>query len=197
MISAFGVIHKSFLPTGAAKPAHALTEVERKLIRAKASGKTIKLKTKSGGEKLVRSTPNRAKNAPSAAGRTIYPGTRMPGGKLTKVIASRSQTGQGLHVQGFSQPDGRGGGRIVIHNDADFKATSKHEMAHITPRRNPHTFFRRAQNPERLGREEGRADFLAHGRQTTGQYPGPDNFQRGYNEVQGKMASAKWRKDRR
>lgn len=189
-------ITKSQLVTGGYKAAKDLTAAERKLIGAKAAGKTIRLKTRSGVLKEVKSKPNRMKTAPSAKGRQIYPGIKTERGKLTRVVASRSQTGAATRVQGFSRPDGRGGGHVVIHDDADFKTTAMHEMAHITPKRNPVHYFERTKNPTRLGREEGRADFVAHGRQTAGQYPGSEDFQRGYNEVQGKMASAKGRKEK-
>jgi hypothetical protein len=191
---------KSFVPGRGYKAAKDLSAMERKIVGAKAQGKTIRLKTKSGGEKLVRATPNRAQNAPSAKGRKIWEGISTPRGKLTKVVQSREQTGAGgtnkAGIQGFSNPDGRGGGRVVIHSDADFATTARHEMAHIKPRRNPVNFQRRVmKNPQKLGKEEGRADFIGNkGRVTPGSYPGNAEFQRGYNEVQGKMSVAQRQK---
>ena len=189
------VVGKSYIPTKGYKPANQLSAMERKIVGAKASGKTVRLRRSDGSTTDVKRTPNRMKNAPSAKGKKIYEGFETPRGKLTKVVASRHQTGmhQGAltQVEGFSQPDGRGGGRIVIHDDADFKKTAAHELQHILPRRNPHRFFERAKDPVRLGREEGRADFMANGKPTPGQYPGSAQFKSGYNEVQNKMASAK------
>lgn len=188
MNSAFGVDHggvrKSFVPGGGFKRAKGLTEIERHIVRNKAQGNRAMLRQGQSQK-------------PSAKGRKIWEGIETKRGKLNQVMASRTQTGAGPHIQGFSNPDGRGGGRVVIHTDADFKTTARHEMAHIKPKRNPVTMQARLKNPERLGREEGRADFLAHGKQSTGSYPGDDTFKRGYNETQGRMAAAKWRKDRK
>lgn len=193
----FNSVGKSFNPiTGSYKKATQLSGLERKVIGAKAKGKTVKLKTKSGAEKIVKPAGNRAKNAPSSKGRQIYPGVKTQRGKLTKVMASRGQSApSGLgHTEGYSLPDGRGGGHVVVHTDANFKTVHAHEMAHIKPKRNPVRLSERRQSPLVQGREEGRADFIAHGKQTTGQYPGGQMFQGGYNEVQGKMAAAKFRK---
>lgn len=196
MTSAFGVDHgyvsKSFVPGQGFKAANKLDDVERHIVRnATLGGKAARTKTGSSEKKAVR-RQGEGKNRTK-----IYEGVRTDRGKLTKVVANRRQTGAGPQVQGFSQPDGRGGGRVVIHDDADFKTTARHEMAHITPKRNPVRFFERTKDSNRLGREEGRADFVASGKQTAGQYPGNDQFKRGYNEVQGRMAAAKWRKDNR
>jgi len=203
--SAFGIDHvtKSYMPGKGYIAATKLTSTQRKVIGLKAQGKTIKLKSPKG-DRIIKPSPNRMKNAPSATGRKIYEKHEVPNGSgghsgkrgtLTRVMASRHETGLPHGVEGFSMPDGRGGGRVVIHDDVtDFKATAKHEMAHISPRRNPIRMRERLADPVRSGREEGRADFVGYGRQTTGQYPGNAEFKSGYNEVQGKMAAAAYRK---
>lgn len=182
---AFGIC-KSYVPGSGYKSAKALSDVERHIVRNKALGNSAAFKAKGSP----------AKNAPSSKGRRIYEGQETQRGKLTRVVASRSQTGK-PQVEGFSQPDGRGGGRVVIHDDADFKTTAKHEMAHITPKRNPVRFYERVKDETRLGREEGRADYIAHGKQSTGSYPGSSQFKRGYDEVQGKMAQSAFLKEKR
>lgn len=195
MISAFGVEHfsKSYVPGQGFKSASKLDAIERHIVRnATLGGKNAR--------KLVGTTEQRAAQKQKRGGNRTKIYEDIPTkqrGKLTKVVANRAQTGRPSSVQGFSQPDGRGGGRVVIHDDADFASTARHEMAHIAPKRNPVNFFDRVKDPKRLGKEEGRADFRAHGKQTNGQYPGGEDFQQGYNEVQGKMAAAKWRKNQK
>ncbi len=190
---AFG-ISKSYVPGKGYRAAKNLLPKDRALVRAKAQGKTIRLKTASGATKDIKAQPNRMKNARRAKGRQIHQGIKTERGKLTKLMMSRTQSGPLGHAEGYSLPDGRGGGHVVVHDGADFKTTAAHEMAHIKPRRNPVHMANRLKNQNKLGKEEGRADFSAHGRQTTGQYPGSQMFQGGYNEVQGKMAAAQYRK---
>ncbi len=189
---AFFPIEKSFVPGQGYKSAKKLTDIERHIVRNKSLGNRAAFKTKG--------VP--FKNAPASSGNKLYPKLNSSKrGALTRVVAHRKETGAPHGVQGFSQPDGRGGGRLVIHSDVkgkEFQETARHEMAHIAPKRNPHRFFQRVNSdPKRLGRDEGRADFVASGKQTTGQYPGDRAFKEGYNEVQGKMAAAQYRKNLR
>ena len=179
-------VRKSYVPGVGWKAAKGLSDTERHIVRNATLGE--KAVRRAQGTKMQRAAARRKSNR-----KEIYPGQKTERGKLTRVMASRHQTG--LHnpqLQGFSQPDGKGGGRVIIHNDAhDFVATARHELAHIKPRRNPVRFYERSQDPVRLGREEGRADFIGHQKTTPGSYPGNADFQRGYNEVQNKMAYAR------
>lgn len=190
MHSAFGVDHgisKSFVPGKGFKAASKLDSTERHIVRNKAQGNRA----------VMRQVGGRLKNSPSARGQKIYPGIETKKGVLKQVVAHRTKMPQGApgtKIEGYSQPDGRGGGRITVAQDADFTMTHRHEMAHITPKRNPHRFFERTADPKRLGKEEGRADFTAYRGKTPGNYPGNKDFQSGYNEVQGKMAGAKKKK---
>ena len=192
MESAFGVDHgavfKSYVPGVGYKPAKALDYAERHILHNATMGaKTQRKSGKGTPEQVARLRQKIWMNR-----KEIWPGTKTKRGTLTRVITSRSETGG---VGGYSQPDGRGGGRVAIAADADFKTTSRHEMAHIKPKRNPVRMQERlAPGSRRLGREEGRADYIAHGKPTPGQYPGSSDFQSGYNEVQNNMASAKRRK---
>lgn len=184
MISAFGVTHsisKSFVPGVGYKAAKTLDTTERHIVRNATLG--AKAARKAGIKR------------PQSGRTQINPGTETPRGKLKQVWPQYSRHDTGMpHAEGFSLINGRGGGTVVVHRDAvNPKATYRHEMAHIAPRRNPVHFQDRVKNETRKGREEGRADFIAHGKTTTGQYPGGEEFQRGYNEVQGKMAAAKFR----
>lgn len=199
MESAFGVDHgavfKSYVPGVGYKPAKALDYAERHILHNATMGAKTQRKTGKGTPEQVA----RLRHKFGMNRKEIWPGTKTKRGKLTRVVTSRNDTGG---VEGYSQPDGRGGGKVAIAVDANFKTTSRHEMAHIKPKRNPVRMQERFSEGKRvslggtrtLGREEGRADYIAHGKPTPGQYPGSSDFKSGYNEVQNKMASAKRRK---
>jgi len=179
-------VAKSYVPGVGYKAAAKLDHVERHIVRNATLGNAAARK-----KGIVR---------PQSGRTEINPGIKTPRGKLKQVFPqySKAETGSPNNMEGFSLINGRGGGMAFVHRDAhDPAATYRHEMAHIGPRRNPVHFQERVKDETRKGREEGRADFIAHGKPTTGQYPGGEQFQRGYNEVQGKMAAAKWRKQNR
>lgn len=201
MISAFGVDHlsKSFVPGAGFSPTKGLKGYKRAVDLTSAERSAIKnnptaAKIRAGGgrEKMARRRQAAGKNRTD-----IWPGTKTPKGKLTKVIPSmREGSGMPSMLQAHAQPNGRGGGTVHFYHDTqNVGPTLRHEKAHITPKRNPVRFQERYLNETRRGREEGRADFTAHGKQTTGQYPGGDDFQRGYSEVQGKMAAGKFKRN--
>jgi len=136
-----------------------------------------------------------------AKGRKIHPGFKTTMNR--KVTVNRKPTMESLEepgLAGYARPNGRGGGTVKVfpHNmDPEQTAiTIKHETAHITPKRNIHTFHRRINSSTRIqGREEGRADYIAHGGKSKGAYAEDDpGFNRGYNEVQRKMHAAAQRK---
>lgn len=205
-MSAFGVEHtvaKSYVPGQGYKAAKDL-------------GHFDKLKIRNNRKPLKQNN--------SAKGREVHPGmnqalgTDMLAGRVKQLQFSTSgKTNQmarkrgigvsrytqkddfggnsGGQVKGFALPNNRGGGRLVLARDAD-KHILRHELQHLKPKRNPHTLNVRGEDPIRRGREEGRADYLAHGKATPGSYPGDDQFKQGYNEVQYKMARAKREKKR-
>lgn len=192
-----GGVAKSFVPGKGYTAATKLSDVERHIVRNKALGNSAMYRAKGGRMKQAEKAQPHLKTDRTQ----IYPEHKTTKGKIVR-IGPPQLTNKDLGLpdthQGFSKPNGRGGGDVfVLNNAADRHATYRHEMAHIKPKRNIVNFQSRRQDPVRSGREEGRADFTAHGKPTTGQYPGGDDFQRGYNEVQGKMAAAKWRKDNR
>jgi hypothetical protein len=169
------------------KKAKDLTHEERAAVKANPTPKKI-------GERGGRFQMAARRDAAGKTRREIWPGVQTPHGKLTKVTPAMRE-GEHPALQGYSQPNGKGGGHVrIFHDTQDVSHTLRHEKAHITPKRNPVRFQERYANEARRGREEGRADFTASGKQTTGRYPGGEDFQRGYNEVQGKMASNKFRK---
>lgn len=99
----------------------------------------------------------------------------------------------GEQLLGMSRPNGKGGGILRMNLKAPNQdVTYAHEMAHLKPKRNPARFFERiGEDQRKLGREEGRADFIGNkNKKTPGNYPGSEEFQRGYNEVQHKMAGS-------
>lgn len=162
--SAFGVVHKSYIPGRGYKAASKLTPYERNKVRA--------------------GSPPRKKG--DAKDNKLW-GTKPPKGIEIQRASFPGPRGN----QGQSRFDGRGNGKIQLFQGGNNETTLKHEMAHVTPRRNPVHLLERTKNPVRNGREEGRADFLAHGGATPGRYRGKNEFQRGYNQVQQKMANAK------
>jgi len=212
MISAFGVEHtisKSLVP-GAGysikhgmkgyKKATQLTGSERSQIKERiTTGQGKRIKERGGRIKIAEARDKAGKSR-----KEIWPGIKTAKGKAVRIGPSdRSLHGVDDSVQAFAQPNGRGGGQIVLfnrsaaHQSRPIDRVVAHERQHILPKRNPVRFQDRYKNPARRGREEGRADFRAEGKQTTGAYPGPPEFQQGYNEVQGKMAAAKFRRNMR
>lgn len=208
-MNAFGIEHtplsKSFVPGEGFKAASKLSQVERHIIRNKASGNKLKYKKGLTPEKV----------APSSKGRRIHDDWDEAGPQLGLKRLSTKRTGKVLlsrrsepvHVQGMEGPgslnplkaqafpDGKGGGVIRTYKGGEDRTTLLHEKAHLTPKRNPVRFRERAlSDPKRNGREEGRADFVAHGKATPGQYPGNDRFKEGYNEVQTKLSQAAFRR---
>lgn len=148
--------------------------------------------------------PGKKVEGKSAKGQQLYDNgqvTRGMGSKVhTDVLPPELHTKfgtlhpKGTQLLGHSQPNGKGGGILRMNPNAapeDQAATYKHEMAHLSPKRNPHRLAERTQNsPLRAGREEGRADFTGRGKMTPGAYPGGEDFQRGYNQVQRSMHHA-------
>lgn len=186
MRDAFG-IEKSMVG-GEYIPATKLTSGARKIIGRRAAQKVA--------------APGKKVEGQSAKGRTVYPdglANRSMNRKIhTDVLAPvhHLENGKlhpmGTQLLGHSQPNGKGGGVLRMNPHApDQEATYKHEMAHLTPKRNPVRFFERtSSDPKRLGREEGRADYTANKKKTPGSYPGSQEFQHGYNQVQDKMHRA-------
>lgn len=160
-------------------------------------------KTKTSAENNI---PGRKVKGQSAKGQTMYDTeTRSMKRKIsTDLVQPHHEDprlkGKGYKLLGHSQPNGRGGGILRMNTNAsaaEQATTYRHEVAHLTPKRNPTRFFERTSDPKRLGREEGRADFVAHGKKTPGQYPGEASFQRGYNQTQRKLSEASARKKKR
>jgi len=131
----------------------------------------------------------------SKAGR-IWPGYVSPAGKTIKVVRGEVLKPGMKPRGGDAMPNGRGGGHIRIFRGAKDPsgALLRHEMAHLKPRRNPVRFQERRADHFRSGSEEGRADYMAHGKQTPGKYPGNKEFTAGYNHVQAKMHAAHQKK---
>lgn len=107
-------------------------------------------------------------------------------------------------VQARATPSGmgRGQGELTMNiyrsiNKTPVKQVLTHERAHLAPKRNTQRLSERIQNPERRGREEGRADYLS-GRSNYGGKPprthkeraDAEAFSRGYAQVQRKMTRA-------
>lgn len=191
MISAFGVEHvsKSMVGGGHYIPASKLTSGAKNIIRNRMKP-----------ENKNTHVPGKKVKGQTAKGRQIYEDdvpTRSLGRKVTTDVLPDSPHPKlkpmGHTLLGASRPNGRGGGIVRMNPNAPDQAnTYRHEMAHISPKRNPVRFFERTSGEgRRLGREEGRADFTASGKRTPGQYPGNRDFQRGYDEVQTKMHRAK------
>ena len=163
----------------------------------------------------MRKMPLHARPAPpSAAGRMLWPGHGPTDMKGTAPHISREEIPnevlsdkKSYNIAGDARPNGRGGGHIRINpvlgrgqeihpiarkwSEALESGTLAHEKAHTAPKRNIHTFQRRMSQSGALGREEGRADMLATGKDT---YPGNPAFRAGYEEVQGKIRAAQRKK---
>ena len=126
-------------------------------------------------------------------------GEKMPEGKKVKVKNTRiEQSPFSFNSETVAQsaPNGKGGGVIRMSpklKGKERKETLRHEMAHVTPKRNPYRITVINRSQKKSGGEEGRADFVAAGKKTPGAYPGSKKFQRSYNDVQRKMARAKKR----
>jgi hypothetical protein len=187
MISAFGVEHiaKSYVSGKGWVKATDLTPGMKNLIRTRARNKG----RGAGGS----ATPGRKVEGQSAKGRTVYDReTRSMQRRISTDVLDSGDSrlkSLGYQVLGHSQPNGRGGGILRMNpRGANQEATYRHELAHLKPKRNPVRLSERTADSRRLGREEGRADFIGNrGKRTPGSYPGNKQFQRGYNEVQNRM----------
>lgn len=214
-MSAFGIDHeplsKSMVTPGVYKPAKLLAGTERSGLRASiaTAKKGVSDDVFGGNQRLNRTTRRPLGSAPSAqsgGGRKIWGGkvgeTRSLGTKVKiadsdEVVAHPTDADK--FKRGSAQANGRGGGLITLHPKTPKfaekrDAVIRHEKAHLAPKRNPVRWQERRKDPVRVGREEGRADFVAHGKATTGLYPGSPEFRSGYNEVQTKMAAAQKRR---
>ena len=183
-------VTKSYVPGVGYGAASELSRSGRAAVKAGVATARSSRKTMGTNEQYAR------KNTPKK--RKIFPGEKTP---LKSLVAKPNarldrKAKANPNLMGESRPNGRGGGYVKVYRDAeDPEATFRHEMAHITPRRNPHTQQVRTKDPQRLGREEGRADYIAHGKKTPGHYADQTGegrkFSRGYNEVQRKMHNAR------
>jgi len=198
MMSPFGVEHvivKAMMLGGAYKPLKAMTGLERGLVKERLAGPTKpKLSSPLSPARKIWGGANPGIKTPMAG----HPGiTQTQGPAQGKMIG-----GQWKSKSAAATFNGRGQGNIHLHGDphkdwngADPAKTIKHEMAHIGVKRNPQRFKdRMAFSDAARGREEGRADMIGQGKATPGRYPGNEEFQGGYNEVQGKMTAARQRK---
>lgn len=182
-------VQKSYVPGVGWGKASELSRRGRESVKAGVATSRASRKTMGTSEQFAR------KNTPKK--RQIYPEGKTPLNRLVVKPKARldRRAKENPTLAGFSMPNGRGGGYVKVYHDAP-KGTLEHEMAHVTPRRNPHTLQQRVRDPRRMGREEGRADFVASGKKTPGEYnPKADveerKFTRGYNEVQRKMHNAR------
>lgn len=193
-ISAFGIDHdavaKSQLSPGVFKPISSMTPLQRTKVKRR-----LVEAPKSPGY-----GPTRGQ---SSAGRKLWEGHTTPAGRAARVVEVKgnrktplgSGAGANYKAAASAMPNGRRGGTLVFYNgNKANKTVARHEWAHMNVKRNVARAQERFADPIRLGREEGRADFLAHGRQTPDRYPGTPAFKSGYNEVQAKMMRAKYRK---
>ena len=195
MISAFGVDHgisKSMISPGVFKPAKLLSGAERVATRQRSVERTGQFKSWGKPPEMAQ------RGLSSAKGRKV-PGGVGTSSKINVVHSDKvieHPTVKGKFKGGSAVINGRGGGTITMHPHphADPAKLLNHELAHVAPKRNPVRWQQRKADPTRLGREEGRADYVAHGKPTPGAYPGPEGFQSGYNEVQGKMHAARQRR---
>lgn len=209
MISAFGVEHqisKSMLPGGRFVPASKLSAIGRGKNRALTEARRTLTLPKG---QYIQGSPVKGV---SAKGRSMYEdggSHRGMGQKVHTDVQTHEHVsqfgnpsgGDGGTLLAHSQPNGKGGGLLRMDpNQPGQEQTYKHEMAHLKPKRNPVRLFERTStDTKRLGREEGRADFIGQGKKTPGRYPGDHRFQEGYDEVQTKMhrASQRPKKNRR
>lgn len=179
----YGTVNKSYLGNGAWKAA---SQVPKGELRA-ALGAHPK-----------------ADWAGNAAGRKIRRGMSLPKGKTVTTsyhpaLRSNAPGEDGLRASGIAYGNGKGGGHIKLDTltppDKQDKVM-RHEMAHISPRRNPRHLSDRMFDPVKRGREEGRASFIEYGRPNPGGHDSGINakFKLGYDEVQNKMQAARQRK---
>lgn len=193
-----------------------LKPIERKHIRDQ-----IDAKRKMGNHPLPREMKSRLGDAGDLRSRygNIYTGTKgrnpeygeartwkkaighkMPEGRKVKVKNTKiDQDPFSIMSETVAQsaPNGKGGGIIRMSpklKGKERKQTLRHEKAHLTPKRNPFRITTINRSQKKSGGEEGRADFIAAGKRTPGEYPGSKKFQRSYDEVQRKMHRAQKRK---
>ena len=195
MISAFGIDHgeftKSYIPGKGYVAATDLGRAGKKALR-----QHVEYSTRYRGN--AGSKFQEAARYRKAKGRKLWEGFRTDFQQKVNVSAKPNQLLRDEpNLAGYARANGRGGGTIKVnpaHTPEERALTVKHEMAHITPKRNIWRLHQRTNDPIRMGGEEGRADFIAHGGPSKGAYPGNIAFQRGYNKVQRKMAAAQKRK---
>lgn len=214
MISAFGIDHtvsKSFPRPGVPVKAVEMsslerTKLKRRLVWSKNTGSSQEgygPKRDTGSRFLPKGPATPIPSLGDRRGnRQIWAGSNVGGlASRTKVVDNPEvqtrtlPSGRKTARQGNAKFNGRGGGQITLYPNAprfDRAKTLRHEMAHVSPRRNPYNAALRMKNPYRLGKEEGRADFTASQKPTPRQYGNEDpEFNRGYDEVQGLMANAR------
>lgn len=187
-------VAKSYIPGAGYGRAIDLSRFGRNELRIEAmSNKYRKPKDKS---RFTRPRNGGASKEVSRAWRKANMPSREMGDQI-EVSYKRTPRGQ-KDLTGEGWGNGLGGGKVNLYRagriENDGGETLRHELGHVTPKRNPYRLMERTQDPVRLGREEGRAVFLERGKRQPGAYPGNRDFTRGYNEVQRKMHEAKRRK---
>ena len=210
------VLAKSYFPGIGYKPVTQMAPTIRSAMKDRLKPKPtgFRLRAQQVGDKLAgHDAPNRGSQgiglhkrpaAPSSTGRQIWghqPTAHLGGktvverhaGQLPHQVLDRpNSTGGTFRAMADAAPNGRGGGVVRVRDPKGTaaegldKEVMAHEMAHIKPRRNVHTFQQRTKNQFRDGREEGRADMAA-GRHN---YPGTPEFRSGYEDSQRKIALA-------
>jgi hypothetical protein len=198
MKSAFGIDHgisKSYLPGKGYVAANTLGRAGKKALGEHVAYSRV-WRGNSGGSKFAEAAKYR-----KAKGRKLWEGFKTPMNRKVSVNTKPNLTSEdNPGLAGYARANGRGGGMVKVFPHAhaspeDVATTVRHETAHITPKRNIVRLHERTNEPIRSGREEGRADFIAHGRKSPGAYADDDpEFNRGYNQVQRKMHAAQQRK---
>lgn len=88
----------------------------------------------------------------------IRESSKMPRGASAFAIRSG---GRSSGRSAIMYPAGKGKADLAAAQAGNVSSTLTHEMAHATPKRSGYRMHQVAQNPRKLGREEGRADFEA------------------------------------
>lgn len=173
-VSAFGVVHKSYVGGGVFKPVTALSGAERKTVKAgglyrQAQGvtKPDKKFSRFYHKQIVPMTHHADESGPVGTVKVPKSALQMAGVNAMAVRAGGKNTGRSYIVRPKKlKPE-------ILH----------HEMQHATPRRSAYRMEQMSRDPSKQLREEARADYLTVGHHS-------ENEANGYSRMANLRAKA-------
>lgn len=178
-----GVVSKSFIPPktpGGTGTWMRATQLGPKKLRRVVDGQQYKSRGLSDSDKEFKSMSKDRRDLFNQAGQKGA--KRTINGRSIRTVDEPDLPGN-MHGAFIPYGGKRTGGTIMMNphtSSASRVSTATHEMAHAAPRRSSYRMHQIVNNPQKIGREEGRADLASGARWTRPQPPGAES---GYHQA--------------